>query len=157
MTEKTNTPGTLLDWIRKLLPKPGPMKVDPSVQAKIETPPNEELVPFRISVEGVHRNIPQNAELWIVTYEPETDMFFPSPNAIMLLPGGRWYTMASIGEDKQQYIGKKFEMILLMLPRAAAMSLVMHTQEQVARGKSLATGHIPREGVVMDRIIVTRW
>ena len=58
MTEKTSAPGTLLDWIRKILPKPGPIKAGPSTQAKIETPPNEGLAPFRISVEGTHQQYP---------------------------------------------------------------------------------------------------
>ena len=92
-----------------------------------------------------------------MTYEPETDMFFPSPNAIMLLPGGRWYTMASVGEDKQEYIGQEVRDD----PADAAARLGDDAGQAHARADSArqiaGTGHIPREGVVMDRIVVTRW
>lgn len=151
-----SSPGGILGFLSRFFPKPGPPVVDPSVQAKIETPLEGGDVWYRISVEGTHRNVPDNMELWLVLYSPDEDIFYPQPSAIMLLPGGRWYTMASIGEDKSEYIGKTYEMLLLMLPRTSAMQLVKHVQEAMARGKGYGTPNIPRNGVVMDRRIITR-
>ena len=148
--------GRILDFFARLLPQPGPPVLDSSVQAKIETPLDGGEVGYRISVEGTHRRVPDNMELWLVLYSPDEDLFYPQPSAIMLLPGGRWYTMATIGEDKSQYIGKTYEMLLLMLPRASAMQLVRQAHEAMARGKGLGTPNIPRNGMVMDRRVITR-
>lgn len=130
---------------------------DERIVAHIETPQDGSYVPYRLSVEGTHQNIPDNWDLWLVLYDPEADVFFPQPSAIMALPGGRWYTVATLGEDKMSEAGRTFEVLLLLLPRSAAMHLVRQTQEAAARGKSSSMPSVPRGGRVMDRVIVTRY
>jgi hypothetical protein len=140
------------------------MELDEEVKAKITLPKDESTVPYRITFEGTHQNIPPNMELWLVAMTEQTmegteetfNIFYPQGAPLLRLPGGNWHSVMSVGFDERESIGQTYQILLVATRGGATKQLTKYAHESAARGHWSGMLRLPGSATVLDSVTLIR-